>query len=575
MTEQTGRLDIPTFKDHYNVLYLTSDLLLDTEVMSGAGGLGVVAGSIATELENNHEHHQTTALFVAMYCSHGYQKQVMQNDVMVPIYERDRFPEATYDTGKRIRLVLADRECVIALRTTANVPTRHTGVLLLDTDLPENPEDIRLITRVLYGERHATAFFDPYHQPWRDVDWMRVLQSAVLGIGAYYAIRELGIRVDFVHCNDSHPVFYPLHRLGEYMRGGLYYNQALERVRKESRYTNHTVLESGNKRYPISHIAAVCGHYAGFDEATLRTVSDDVHMFRMTTASLTLVGPGHANAVSKDHAQIASQNFGYTFHPITNGVYVPQYQDQHFAQLKDPMDIPLIKRKLKLKLYTTLLERAKDAGWVIRDVHAEDWAQAVLLVWARRGQSYKRMGLMWHHNEFELVKKLLDWRHIAVAWGGLVHPDDTEMFREWNKYFRRIRELPNVMPVFNYRLDLIRGPLKSGADVWLNTPWYGYEACGTSWMSAMLNCALVVSIPDGGVLESDKVVRFGSTKQGDWHAQYEHDAEMLWKTLVPEIYHLRENDPRMLRLLYEAKVEAEHLFSATRMVDEYRSFLWK
>ena len=563
------------FREHYDVLYLTSDLLLDTQIMSGAGGLGVVAGSMASELEFNHERHQTTALFVGMYCSHGYQTQRMHSDVMIPEYELDRHPEAVRDTGKRITLVLAGRPCVVALRTPANVPMRNTGVLLLDTDLPENSEDLRMITRVLYGERHATAYFDLHHQPWRDVDWMRVLQSAVLGIGAYYALMELGVSVRLVHLNDSHPVFYPMHRLGLFLRQGMTYGKALEEVHTETRYTNHTVLDSGNKRYPISHISAVCGHYAGFDEATLRRVSEDGHVFRMTTSALTLVGPGHANAVSRDHARIASENFGYAFHPITNGVYVPHYQDKRFADLAEPDDIPLVKRDIKLELYGTLRTRAKEAGFDVRNVHAEDWAQAVLLAWARRGQSYKRMGLMWHHNEFELVKKLLDWRHVAVAWGGLVHPDDTEMFREWNKYFRRVRDLPNVMPVFNYRLDLIRGPLKAGADVWLNTPWYGYEACGTSWMSAMLNCALVVSIPDGGVLEAEHVVHFGSTEAGDWHAQYEHDAEMLWKTLVPYVYRLRENDRATLRLLLEAKEEAERMFSATRMVDEYRSFLWK
>jgi hypothetical protein len=77
------------FREHYDVLYLTSDLLLDTQIMSGAGGLGVVAGSIASELEHNHARHRTTALFVGTYCSHGYQTQRIQNDVMIPEYELD------------------------------------------------------------------------------------------------------------------------------------------------------------------------------------------------------------------------------------------------------------------------------------------------------------------------------------------------------------------------------------------------------------------------------------------------------------------------------------------------------
>ncbi len=558
-----------------DIAYISSDILIDPYIQSGAGGLGVVAGSISAELEHNYARHQTTAVIIGTYNSYGYQVQRLANGVMEPYYEREQHPEAVVDTGRRFVLMLAGRQCHVVIRTPANVSAGHALVLLLDTDVPENSEDFRMITRVLYGEGHATAFFDRDHRPWSDIPWMRVLQATVLGLGSFYAMREFGIACRIVHINDSHPVLYLVHQLGLYMRMGKTFDEALALVRMISRYTNHTVLESGNKRYPIDYIVQICGHYAGFDEETLRRISEDGRAFKMTTASLRLVGKGHANAVSKDHARIASSVFGYDFIPITNGVYVPEYQDPRFAELDAPEDIPHVKRIIKEECLIALCERAQRAGWSTQNMHLQDWLNAVLVVWARRCQSYKRSGLMWHHAELELVKKLLDWRYIAVAWGGLVHPDDVDMLRDWNKYLHRIRNLPNVMPIFNYRLDLMRPVLKSAAQVWLNTPQYGFEACGTSWMSAMLNCALPVSIADGGVLEAEQVVRFGSIELGDWHQQYNYDAESLWRALLPFVVKMRENDLATLRFVYEGKLEAEEKFSATRMVDDYREKLWK
>lgn len=142
-------------------------------------------------------------------------------------------------------------------------------------------------------------------------------------------------------------------------------------------------------------------------------------------------------------------------------------------------------------------------------------------------------------------------------------------------YWQRFRSLPNTMPVFNYTLELMRPTLKAGSDIWFNTPMFGHEACGTSWMSAMLNCALVVSVPDGGIREAQHYVRFGSEEEGNWHVQYREDAKMLWQNTLPAILDLRKRDPRLLAMLYDAKCEAEEKFCATRMVSDYINKLYR
>ena len=132
------------------------------------------------------------------------------------------------------------------------------------------------------------------------------------------------------------------------------------------------------------------------------------------------------------------------------------------------------------------------------------------MVWARRCQEYKRPGLILHNKEIELLKVLLDWDWAALLWGGYVHPDDTSMMNEWNRLWQRLRQLKNTMPIFNYDIGLIRPRLKAASQIWLNTPWFEHEACGTSGMGAALNCSLEISMRDGWKQETTLYVPFGS-----------------------------------------------------------------
>jgi len=563
----------------FDVAYITPEILLAPEIRSGSGGLGVVAGSFMNELELRYNKHRTKAVAVAFYCSHGYQTQVVRRGngdggYMDVTYENDPQPEFTEDTGKRIKLIIAGRECTVAIRQPRDRARNHTAIILLDTDIPENEPDFRMITRVLYGEHHATAHFTESHEPWHNISWLRVMQAAVLGIGAYEVFKALNITTKLTHLNESHALLYLIRELGEYMKEGKSFEAALELVRARSRFTNHTILSSANRWYAKSMVLDVGGHYPGFNHEVLHRVHErDQHSLSMTDAALYLVGPGHANGVSVDHARIANRLWpGYDIMPVTNGVLPEMFQHPEFALLDKPSQIPDLKLHLQNEIYDTLRERLRLASWT-SDVDRQHVLDSVFIAWARRCQEYKRPGLMWHGAELPLVKTLLEWRWISVAWGGFVHPDDHDMKKDWNKYFQRFRDFKNVMPVFNYRVDLMRD-LKGAAQIWLNTPQYGKEACGTSWMSAMLNCALVVSTPDGAVPEAKHVVVFGSDEEGEWHTQYQRDAKELWQTLVPNIGALRDNNPVILDFLFNAKLEAEEQFSAERMVRDYITKLY-
>lgn len=562
---------------HFNVAYLTPETFCDNdELQTAAGGLGVVADSWLYELENNFSLHKLTAIQIAIYCSHGYQKQIVKpinGGFMNVVYEKDPNPELTIDTGLRFNLVFAEKNCTVGVRVPLET-REHTARLLLDTDIPENDEAHRVITRVLYGEGHATKYFSEDGKSWDNINWLRILQAGVLGLGSYYILKELQITYDKLHLNESHPVFFLVHELGDHRKNGRTIGSVLEEIHQRTVFTNHTILDSGNKRYPTHDISRALKHYAGFEEEELRMLGQRTdHSFSMTEAALFLAGPHNTNGVSVDHARIANELWpGYDIIPITNGVSA-RYQHPEFRNLTKASDIPKLKLHFKEILYESLTQRLREAGWE-REIRQPNM-EAVLVTWARRQQEYKRSGLMWRDSEFELVKMLLNWNYIAIAWGGYVHPDDEQMMNRWNEYWQKFRDLPNTIAIFNYRLSLIRSLLKAASQIWLNTPWFGHEACGTSWMSSMLECGLNISIWDGGIQEAKNFVSFGNKEKGDWHQQYKTDALSLWQAVLPNVLLLRDNNEELLEKIFNAKLEAEEKFSSTRMVTDYIHKLYR
>lgn len=564
---------------HFDIVYITPEILFHPPLQTGAGGLGVVAGSFMKEVEDNYAKHGVRVLAISIFPSHGYQKQYVDRGngnggFMSTAYEMSPYPHLVKDTGLRLTLELAGKPCHVAIRVACEKERLHTALLFLDTDIPENTPEHRMITPILYGEGNATAFFDQEGKPWGNIAWLRLLQAAVLGLGSRQLLKMLGVTYDKAHLNESHPVFFLINQLGEYMQGGADFTTALLRVHDTAVFTNHTLLESGNKWYSVSDVHAICKYYPGFSVDDLRKLCGDQYPnLSMTDSALKLVGRGNVNGVSVHHAGIADKQWpGYDIFPITNGVS-DQYIHPACLNIERPSQIPELKRFLKVEALQKLVLNAREAGTEV-SVSEEQLLKAVFVVWARRCQLYKRPGMLWHTEELSLAKTLLEWGHIAIAWGGYVHPDDTEMMNDWNRCWQRFRDFPNTIPVFNYRMDLMM-LLKAGAQIWLNTPVYGNEACGTSWMSAMLNYALTISIPDGGIREAKYFIPFGSEEEGNWHKQYKNDARKMWQTIVEKTIKLRENDPATLDFLFNASLDAREMFSAERMVTDYIQKLYR
>ena len=111
--------------------------------------------------------------------------------------------------------------------------------------------------------------------------------------------------------------------------------------------------------------------------------------------------------------------------------------------------------------------------------------------------------------------------------------------------------------------------------MWLNVPRITHEASGTSGMSAAMNGALNVSIPDGWFPEFAKDTMNSFTiPQSDPnlpdHQQDEADANSLYDLLEKKVIPLYYDDPSgWLTIIKNGMKDIIPMFDSARMATEY------
>jgi starch phosphorylase len=398
-------------------------------------------------------------------------------------------------------------------------------LLLLDSDIEDNPDDLRGATDRLYGG-------DQDH---------RITQEILAGIGGVRAVRmfcELTghPEPEVFHTNEGHAGFLGLERIRELIADdGLSFDEALTAVRAGTVFTTHTPVPAGIDRFPVD---LVRHHFAGAsnDAALLPGVDvnrmlalgaeDHVGMFNMAHMGLRLAQ--RSNGVSQLHGAVSRAMFRglwpqfdveeVPIGSVTNGVHGPTWaarelagvlgeSDDGSAALSAP-DCVLweLRCMLRAKLVQEVRRRVR-AAWLERGASAPElgWTsrifdpQVLTMGFARRVPTYKRLTLMLRDPE-RLRALLLDpQRPVQLIIAGKSHPADdggkaliqqVVRFADSPDVRHRIAFLPD------YDMSMARY-LYWGCDVWLNNPLRPLEACGTSGMKSALNGGLNLSIRDG------------------------------------------------------------------------------
>jgi starch phosphorylase len=445
----------------------------------------------------------------------------------------------------------------------------RVDLYLLDTDMERNPPHLRGITDRLYGG-------DAEH---------RLRQEMILGIGGTRVLDALGLRPTVYHANEGHAGFLGLERILGLVREGHTVSQAVEMVRETTVFTTHTAVPAGFDLFDrpliekyFSGWAIDCGVAVDW-LVDLGHFPDQRPDERFNMAALCARLSTYVNAVSLLHREVTEQRVLGRLWPgraapilaVTNGVHPSTWTPPRMAALFDrylrpgwdyagpdaweeAWNIPddelwQARQDLRAGLVGYVREYLPEAlraqGW------ADDlsWTRRVLnpdaltVVVARRAAEYKETDLLVSCPDRLKALALSGPRPVNFIYAGLAHPKD----QGGKERIRRIVEFSlgedvraNVVFLPGYDMRMAQW-LLAGADVWLNHPRRGEEACGTSFMKSVYGGGRVMTTADGGadelIVDGRNGWFIGDRSVGaSREAMAGHAFELLEQVVVPEFY---------------------------------------
>ncbi len=519
------------------------------------------------------------------------------------------------ESGQHLTLDLEFPDRTLKVRVWT-VRAGHITLYLLDTNLPDNPEQDRAITHQLYGGDSE----------------MRLQQELVLGIGGVRALRALGLRPSVWHINEGHAAFQLLERCAFRMRDeNLDFHAAMELVAAGTVFTTHTPVPAGHDIFDKVLIERYLSGMAGnlgleFEELYALGLNAG-HGFNMT--SLALRCSRFHNGVSRVHGEVAAKmeaqlwpQIPYQENPIThitNGVHLHTFLAREWVSLFDLRfdnwsnellnedywqrldEIPdyhfwsihkALKQQLLQQVHEAVLIQQRRNGTsdavISRMVRLVDGSNPDVLVmgFARRFATYKR-ALMLFADPERLAALLNDpERPMVVIFAGKAHPNDEpgqHLIRQVHEYSMHPDFIGKILLLEGYDMALARH-MVSGVDVWLNTPEHPLEASGTSGQKAGLNGAVNLSVLDGwwdeGYNGSNGFAITPRDARFDHHHRLMEEAHDLLKIIEHEMlptYYQRDEggySSQWVRLAKESMKSTIPRFNAQRMVRDYVNKLY-
>jgi starch phosphorylase len=524
-----------------SIAYFSPEYGITAVLPQYSGGLGILAGDhlkAASDLG-------IPVVGVGLFYRHGYFKQSLSREgwqkETYPVLDPDELPLSSLRESDGSRAIVSiampggpDLLARIFVASVGRVP-----LLLLDSDIEENPQHYRDVTDRLYGGNSEH----------------RLRQELLLGVGGVRALRVYSRLTgapapEVFHTNEGHAGFLGIERIRELTLSeggpGLDFDTALEVSRAGTVFTTHTPVPAGIDRFPRELIQQYFGGGASptpgvpADRVLALGAEDydggDAGVFNMAVMGFRLAQ--RANGVSRLHGHVSRGMFNglwpafdeaeVPIGSVTNGVHGPTWIAREIfdiaAELGGDVDgddtdalWPLIDQipgrrlwDLKRTLRARLVEDARarlakssakrgfapaELGWIETALDAD----VLTIGFARRVPSYKRLTLMLRDPE-RLKRLLLDpERPIQLVIAGKSHPADDggkKLIQELVRFADDPAVRHRIVFLPNYDIAMAQ-PLYPGCDVWLNNPLRPYEACGTSGMKAALNGGLNLSILDG------------------------------------------------------------------------------
>ncbi len=565
------------------------DKMLDIPIYGG--GLGVLAGDTMKSIADI----GLSVVGIGILWNKGYFKQnFWYKHGQVP--EELQWDPRTYPglIPLKTRIEIPTREGTLLLRLwkyyifsfdkkTAN------PIILLDSNLPENPDHFRKLTDQLYRSDHS---------------WWKIFQRVILGVGGVKAIRKLGYHIHRYHLNEGHAAFAFLEQCVSLDNAS-----QTEELKKQFVYTCHTPVAAGHDRFSVKDLANVLDkEYVAAAEqfAKESPQSADVNL-----TFLCLDNCSKVNAVSEKHGEVMRvqfPKFARKIKSITNGVHMHTWISQSFEELFDSYPKTFgdwkrepenLRRAAELRedqkfRQDLFLAHQKNKGNLMSVLRRWRMKEDIFtLGWARRIAGYKRPSLIFHDSK-RLARLAHEVGPIQIIMAGKAHPNDNLGGVKIDEILNHIdqlnehRKVIRVMILENY--DTYFGKLMTNSvDVWLNNPLPPFEASGTSGMKAIINGVLQLSTLDGWVVEARQsdIGWFFGYQPGKGELGRENDLR-----LEEDSDALYDNLEQAVRLYYDTfrdkkinlksswidkmvhSLEMSAYFNTQRMVRQYEEFMW-
>lgn len=542
------------------VAYFSLEMMLESDIPTYAGGLGVLAGDILRSCADL----QIPAVGMSLVYSGDTFYQSVSPDGSQSFIKQDwqKLDQLT-KLPDVIEIKIADTAVKVGCwrHDIVGLSGFVVPVYLLDTNLASNPDWVRDITKNLYA-----------------VGDYRLMQEILIGFAGIKMLRALDYKsIPTYHLNEGHTAFVPLALLAEN-------NYQDETVKKLCVFTTHTPISEGHDKFPYDTAHRLAGDYLPWH---IKKIAGENEL-SLTHLALNLSRKSFA--VSSRHLQTTAGLFpGYEFDFVTNGVHLRTWVHNHLQDIYNQHlpgwleNTQLLTSSVKLPpsaLWSAHLEcKRKLISYVNRHLlpgHLEFDENTLTISLARRPVAYKRPLLLYH--DLDRLAKISASR-LQIIQCGKSHPDDDvsqSFVRQIIEASNKVRDKIKICYLENYSPKIAR-TLVSGSDVWLNTPNKPLEASGTSGMKAAANGVLNFSVLDGWWIEG-----FAQNPQSGWAIgtidspnNDDTDADSLYSILeseiIPMFYNRRDDWIRRMK----AAITLGAHFNTHRVVADWLTRAWK
>lgn len=534
------------------VAYFCNEFAIDNELPIYSGGLGILASDTMNEAALQHFPMVGVGI---LYKGKNFIQHITTDgtaETRDSEFDHDTsFLRPTTQSGKPLVFDLIPGISEVMVKSYHVRLSDNTILFLLSTDLDSNPPEwVSDMDALYHGD-----------------DESHLRQQLLLGIGGIKLFDLLGIKPTIYHIQEGRPEFLIWELTKNLMQTENFsFEKSWAQAKEKIVYTNHTLVSAGNLGYSKSLVEKWAMPFAKSMQVDVNLlIKDGINENdNFSTTLFALNTSSKQTAVSKVHADYANKEWkNFDFIGITNGVHLHRWQDSDFREeLSDRQlwDLHCLKKR---ELMETVIQRT-GFGYD---------PNKLVITWARRLAEYKQPKIIF--SDIERLKSIVSRadRPVQILFAGNSHTNDPGgkgIIEDIIKIFSS--ELSgHAIFIPNYNISL-SNRLTSGSDIWLNTPKGNLEACGTSGMKAIANGVLNCTVLDGWTYEVDwKGIGFVLDPQ--------KTAESFYATLEGEIAPLffdRNIDGLPTKWIEQMRksIELSNKFSASRMLDEYKTLLY-